>query len=194
VRAEPFPPVLARVAREAEVRARRGFPERYVPRGWHLNTCLINFYGKRLEAGRWVDSARVGEHRDFEPGPVASRSLGERALFQFVTSRRIGERDAPLLSQWLDDGSLQIFAGPLYKERTFHRVQRVDRRDGVSLPPALEDFRTRRVNFTFRYVSDADVVPFSALSPRPRGRVRGYVEELAERSEFFRRELDDANG
>jgi DNA oxidative demethylase len=190
VQAEPFPTVLARIARDAEERARRSFPERYVPRGWHLNTCLINFYGKRLEAGRWVDSARVGEHRDFEPGPVASLSIGERALFQFVTSRRIGERDAPLLSQWLDDGSLQVFAGPLYKERTFHRVQRVDRREGVSLPPALEDFRTRRVNFTFRYVPDQDVVPFSALSARPRARVEGYVRTLAERSEFFRHQLE----
>jgi DNA oxidative demethylase len=192
VRAEPFPPVLARIARDAETRARKAFPERYVPRGWHLNTCLINFYGKRLEAGRWVDSARVGEHRDFEPGPVASLSIGERALFQFVTSRRIGERDAPLLSQWLDDGSLQIFAGPLYKERTFHRVQRVDRRDGALLPPALDDFRTRRVNFTFRYVPDADVVPFGRLSPRPRARVEGYVRELGETSAFFRRELEGA--
>jgi DNA oxidative demethylase len=194
VRAEPFPPVLARIARDAETRARKAFPERYVPRGWHLNTCLINFYGKRLEAGRWVDSARVGEHRDFEPGPVASLSIGERALFQFVTSRRIGERDAPLLSQWLDDGSLQIFAGPLYKERTFHRVQRVDRRDGVLLPPALDDFRTRRVNFTFRYVPDADVVPFARLSPRPRARVEGYLRELGERSEFFRNELSVRHG
>jgi alkylated DNA repair protein (DNA oxidative demethylase) len=194
VRAEPFPPVLARIARDAEDRARRSFPERYVPRGWHLNTCLINFYGKRLEDGRWVDSARVGEHRDFEPGPVASLSIGERALFQFVTSRRIGERDAPLLSQWLDDGSLQIFAGPLYKERALHRVQRVDRRDGASLPPELPDFRTRRVNFTFRYVPDADVVPYRALSARPRGRVARYVKELAERSEFFRRALADRDG
>lgn len=192
VRAEPFPPVLARIARDAEARARRGFPERYVPRGWHLNTCLINFYGKRFEDGRWVDSARVGEHRDFEPGPVASLSLGERALFQFVTSRRIGERDAPLLSQWLDDGSLQLFAGPTYKDRTFHRVQRVDRRDGVSLPPELPDFRTRRVNFTFRYVPDADVIPFAALSARSREKVEPYVRELAERSPFFRRALDDA--
>jgi DNA oxidative demethylase len=193
VRAEPFPAVLARIARDAEARARRSFPERYVPRGWRLNTCLINFYGKRLEAGRWVDSARVGEHRDFEPGPVASLSIGERALFQFVTSRRIGERDAPLLSQWLDDGSLQIFAGPLYKDQAFHRVQRVDRRDGVLLPPELDDFRTRRVNFTFRYVPDEDVIPYSALSARPRARVERYVAELGERSEFFRRALAAAN-
>ncbi len=189
VRAEPFPPVLARIARDAEQRARRLFPERYVPPGFRLNTCLVNFYGRRLEEGRWVDSARVGEHRDFEPGPVASLSLGERALFQFVISRRIGQRDEPVLSQWLDDGSLQLFAGPAYKERTLHRVQRVDRRAGLELPPKLADFRTRRVNFTFRYVPDEHVVPLGRLSSRARAAIEEYVERLAVHSEFFRRAL-----
>jgi alkylated DNA repair dioxygenase AlkB len=178
--------VLQSVARDAERRARALFPSAYVPAGFRLNTCLVNFYGKRLEGDRWVDSARVGEHRDFERGPVASLSIGERALFQFVTSRRIGTRDEPLLSQWLDDGSLQLFAGPLYKERTFHRVQRVDRRVRVDLPPRLPDFRTRRVNFTFRFVPDEHVVPYASLSRTPRERVRRYVEELARSSEFFR--------
>jgi alkylated DNA repair dioxygenase AlkB len=193
VAAEPFPRVLAELARDMERRARRAFPPAYVPPGWRLNTCLVNFYGKRREGDRWVDSARVGEHRDFEPGPVASLSMGERALFQFVTSRRIGERDAPLLSQWLDDGSLQLFAGPLYKDRVFHRVQRVDRRDGFDLPPKLDDFRTRRVNFTFRFVPDEHVVPFANLSERARGRVARYMRELAERSPFFRAELARAS-
>ena len=55
-----------------------------MPKGWHLNTCLVNFYGDRQDGTRWVDVARVGDHRDFEPGPVASLSIGERALFQFV--------------------------------------------------------------------------------------------------------------
>jgi len=189
VRAEPFPPVLAGIARDIERRARQSFPAGYVPQGWRLNTCLVNFYGKRREGERWVDSARVGEHRDFEPGPVASLSIGERALFQFVTSRRVGERDSPLLSQWLDDGSLQLFAGPLFKERALHRVQRVDRRDGIELPPKLDDFRTRRVNFTFRFVPDEHVVPFAELSPLAKGRVHRYMEELAQHSPFFRAAL-----
>ena len=42
------------------------------------------------EGDRWVDVARVSEHRDFEPGPVASISLGERALFQFVRRGEFG--------------------------------------------------------------------------------------------------------
>jgi alkylated DNA repair dioxygenase AlkB len=189
VTAEPFPPVLAEIVRDVEARARRAFPREYVPQGWHLNTCLVNFYGDRLEAGRWVDSARVGEHRDFEPGPVASLSLGERALFQFVPRRRTGERAEPVLTQWLDDGSLQLFAGPLYKDRLLHRIQRVDERAGFVLPPAIEGFRTRRVNFTFRYVPDEHVIPFARLSERAQGDVRPYVEELARNSTFFARAL-----
>ena len=189
VAAEPFPRVLADIVRDVEARAKKAFPPEHVPRGWHLNTCLVNFYGDRLENGRWVDSARVGEHRDFEPGPVASLSLGERALFQFVPRRRPGERAEPLLTQWLDDGSLQLFAGPLYKDRVLHRIQRVDQRAGVRLPPFLDDFRTRRVNFTFRYVPDEHVRPFAELSPRAQADVRPYVSELASGSPFFARAL-----
>jgi hypothetical protein len=185
VAAEPFPPVLAGIVSDIEQRIRKAFPPAYVPRGFRLNTCLVNFYGDRREGERWVDSARVGEHRDFEPGPVASLSLGERALFQFVTSRRVGERSPPVLSRWLDDGALQLFAGPYYKERVFHRVQRVDRRDRHALPPALHDFRTRRVNFTFRFVPEEHVVPLARLSPRAQEDVLPYVRELAQSSEFF---------
>lgn len=189
VAAEPFPPVLARIVADIQARIRAKFPRSQLPPRYTLNTCLVNFYGSRYENGRWVDSARVGEHRDFEPGPVASLSIGERALFQFVTSR-IGERAEPLLSQWLDDGSLQIFGGPLYKDRALHRVQRVDRRAGYELPPSIDGFRTRRINFTFRYVPKEHVVPFERLRPSARNAVRGYVTELARRSAWFRRALE----
>jgi len=189
VAAEPFPPALAPLVRDIEARVRRAFPPGDVPPGWHLNTCLVNFYGDRLENGRWEDSARVGEHRDFEPGPVASLSLGERALFQFVPRRRGDERAEPVLTQWLDDGSLQLFAGVYFKERVLHRVTRVDRRAGANLPPLMDDFRTRRVNFTFRYVPDEHVIPFAELSSQAQGDVRPYVVELAKHSEFFARAL-----
>src|SRR6185436_3629189 len=72
VAAEPFPPVLARLIAIVERRVRSDFPEATVPRRWHLNTCLVNFYGDRIEGKKEIDAARVGEHRDFEPGPVAS--------------------------------------------------------------------------------------------------------------------------
>jgi alkylated DNA repair dioxygenase AlkB len=191
VAAEPFPPALARVARDVEARVRSGFPAGDVPADWRLNTCLVNFYGNRLEGERWVDAARVGEHRDFEPGPVASLSIGERALFQFV---RRGVAAAPVRIQWLDDGSLQVFAGPRWKDQLLHRVQRVDKRGGHDLPPAIEGFRTRRINFTFRYVPDPHTVPFARLGPAARDDVRGYVEELARRSPFFRAALEAERG
>jgi alkylated DNA repair protein (DNA oxidative demethylase) len=189
VAAEPFPPVLAGIVADIERRARRVFPREHIPERWHLNTCLVNFYGDRREGERWVDCARVGEHRDFEPGPVASLSIGERALFQFVARRKGDERPPPLLTQWLDDRSLQLFAGPFFKDRVLHRVQRVDHRAGITLPPAIEDFRSRRVNFTFRYVPDEHVVPFAELSARARADVEPYVRQLAISSPFFARAL-----
>jgi len=189
VKAEPFPGVLQRQVEKVEALARRMFRGPDMPTRWHLNTCLVNFYGSRLEDGRWVDTARVGEHKDFEPGPVASLSFGERALIQFVTSSRPGERDAVVLEQWLDDGALQLFGGARWKEQTFHRVQRVDTREGHLLAPEMPDFQTRRINLTFRYVPDEHVTPFAKLSAEAREDVRPYMEKLAEHSAFFRQEL-----
>ncbi len=189
VRAEPFPPVLASLVAEIERKVRAQFPRRDVPAGWHLNTCLINFYGERRTGDKWIDVARVGDHRDLEPGPVASLSLGERALFQFV---RRGQREAaPVQQQWLEDSSLQIFGGRRWKDELLHRVQRVDDRLGLSLGPPIRDFRTRRINLTLRYVPPVDIVPFSALAPGARDDVRDYVTTLAEHSPFFARALAD---
>jgi alkylated DNA repair protein (DNA oxidative demethylase) len=191
VRAEPFPPVLARLVAVIERRVRGGFPQQAVPRRWHLNTCLINFYGDRLEGGKEIDAARVGEHRDFEPGPVASLSIGDRARFQFV--RRGDTYDAPpVRTQWLEDNSLQIFGGPRWKDDLLHRVQRVEDKHDLHLPPAIEGFRTRRVNFTLRYVPDEHVVAYAKLSPGTRDDVRDYVATLAKSSAFFARELAQA--
>lgn len=189
VAAEPFPPVLARLVGAIERRVRSGFPPPQVPRGWHLNTCLVNFYGERLEGGKAIDVARVGEHRDFEPGPVASISLGERARFQFV--RRGAEPSAPpVRTQWLEDRSLQIFGGPRWKDDLLHRVQRVDDKQKLDLPPKIAGFRTRRVNFTFRYVPDEHVVPFSRLPALARDDVREYVTLLAKSSSFWANALE----
>jgi DNA oxidative demethylase len=183
VAAEPFPPVLARLVARIERRVHGGFPPHAVPRRWRLNTCLVNFYGDRIDGDRVVDAARVGDHRDFEPGPVGSLSLGERARFQFV---RRGARDAPpVRTEWLDDGSLQVFGGPRWKDDLLHRVQRVEDKHGLDLPPAIAGFRTRRVNFTFRYVPDEHVVAFADLPAGARDDVRGYVATLAGSSAFF---------
>ena len=117
--------------------------------------------------------------------PVASVSLGERALFQFVASSRPGQRDAVVTQQWLDDGSLQIFGGQRFKEQLFHRVQRVDHRGGHRFTLQVADFETRRVNFTFRYVPDQHIVPLRALPASDREDVLGYAQTLAQHSPFF---------
>jgi DNA oxidative demethylase len=190
VEAEPFPPVLARLVAAIERRVRTGFPQNVVPRGWRLNTCLVNFYGNRADGDRWVDAARVGEHRDFEPGPVASLSLGERARFQFVRRGFAEGRDAPpVRTQWLEDGSLQVFGGPRWKDDLLHRVQRVDNKLALDLPPQISGFRTRRVNFTFRYVPDEHVTPYAQLPAVARDDVRDYLAELAKHSSFFAKAL-----
>jgi alkylated DNA repair protein (DNA oxidative demethylase) len=189
VRAEPFPPVLRRLVDKIERTVRQMFRGDDLPPGWHFNTCLVNFYGNRIENGKPLDCARVGEHKDLEPGPVASISLGERALFQFVESRGHGAKSAVVVEQWLDDGSLQIFGGQRWKSDLFHRVQRVDGRGGENFPIAVEDFETRRINFTFRYVPDEHIVPFRRLATAAREDVREYVEQLAEHSPFFAGEL-----
>jgi hypothetical protein len=174
--------VLARQVATIERCVRTEFPPAVVPRRWHLNTCLVNFYGSRTEGDRPIDAARVGEHRDFEPGPVASLSIGERARFQFV---RRGSTGAPVRTQWLEDNSLQIFGGPRWKDDLLHRVQRVDDKHHLDLPPRIAGFRTRRVNFTFRYVPDEHVTPFSKLPAGARDDVREYVATLAKGSPFF---------
>jgi hypothetical protein len=179
--------VLAKLVAIVERRVRGQFPAPTVPHRWHLNTCLVNFYGDRLEGGKEVDAARVGEHRDFEPGPVASISLGERARFQFVRRGATGATP-PVRTQWLEDNSLQIFGGPFWKDDLLHRVQRVDDKHALDLPPKLEGFRTRRVNFTFRYVPDEHVVPFAKLTQTARDDIREYVSTLAKHSAFWANE------
>ena len=169
----------------AEKKVKEIYSQRDIPPGWELNTCLINYYGKKFENGKWVDGARVGEHKDFEPGPVASLSLGERAMFQFVSSVSRSSPAKVVFQQWLEDGSIQIFGGRRWKEELFHRVQRVDKKMGVELPIEIEDFKVRRINFTFRYVPKKDWVKFKDLPNGLKEDVTPYVEELARYSSFF---------
>ncbi|MGE0634186.1 MAG: alpha-ketoglutarate-dependent dioxygenase AlkB, partial [Pseudobdellovibrionaceae bacterium] len=189
VEAEPFPHCLQYLVQQMEDIVRETFETRDIPRGWHLNTCLINYYGHKIEGDKKIDTARVGEHRDFEPGPVASLSLGERAFFQFVSSRKIGSRDSVAFEQWLDDSSLQIFGGHRFKSELFHRVQRVEKKNNSVWRFNVADFETRRINFTFRYVPDEHVIAYSQLPSEKAEDIRPYLQKLAEKSEFFKMAL-----
>ncbi len=183
VAAEPFPPALKRLSEDIERRVRKSFPAADVPRDWTLNTCLVNFYGHRRQGERWEDAARVGDHMDREPGPVASLSFGERARLQFV--RRGRESLPPVKTEWLEDSALQVFGGPLWKDSLLHRVQRVEDKGRLDLAPSIPDFRTRRINLTLRYVPVEDIVPLERLSPTAREDVLEYVTQLAQRSPFW---------
>ncbi|MBX3034701.1 MAG: alpha-ketoglutarate-dependent dioxygenase AlkB, partial [Bdellovibrionaceae bacterium] len=121
-------------------------------------------------------------------GPVVSLSLGEKALFQFVKSDGAKEASRVIVQQWLEDGDLQIFGGYRFKKQLFHRVQRVQKGSAVFRLP-VENFETRRINFTFRYVPDEHILPWTKLPAAAREDTRAYVDELARNSEFFRRAL-----
>lgn len=182
VAAEPFPSVFAKLVARMTKAIHAQFHPADIPAKWHFNTCLINFYGERHEEDKWQDAARVGDHRDFEPGPVGSISLGARAFFQFVPR---GRRDAaPVMNQWIDGRSFMAFGGSLYKDQLLHRVQRVER-SATYWPPAISGFRTRRVNFTFRYVPDEHIVPFADLAAGAKADVLPYMQLLARHSPFF---------
>nr|BFD61927.1 hypothetical protein BdHM001_06080 [Bdellovibrio sp. HM001] len=191
VTAEGYPPILEYLIQKIEALIHDTYAPRDIPRGWHLNTCLINYYGDQIgEDGKKNDCARVGEHKDFEPGPVASISFGERAFFQFVSSQGTESKSNVVFQQWLEDSSLQIFGGDKYKKHLFHRVQRVDRKENHIFPlNEIDNFETRRINFTFRYVPDEHVTPFYRLSAEAQEDVRGYMTKLAEHSEFFKEQL-----
>lgn len=186
VKAEPYPKILQEVVDRIEFIAKKRFPKSFIPPKWKLNTCLINFYGSKLEEGKWVDRARVGEHKDFEPGPVGSMSFGDRAFFQFVNGKSTMGDENVVLSQWLEDSSLQIFSGEKWKEKVFHRVQRVEDKKKEKLGPTIEGFQTRRINFTFRYVPEEHIYPYQALPSKLQQDIRPYVLKLGESSPFWR--------
>jgi len=68
----------------------------------------------------------------------------------------------------------------------FHRVQRVDKKDGDLFDGFnTPDFETRRLNFTFRYVPREHIQPLSRFPLELQQDVRPYVEELSKHSAFF---------
>lgn len=189
IHAEGYPPSLKKIIETIETITKMHFKRSEVPKGWKLNTCLINFYGTSIdEKGKKLDTARVGDHKDFELGPVASVSFGERAFFQFVMGKKDLKNNV-LFEQWLEDSSLQIFAGDLYKEKAFHRVQRVENKLKAIFPLNVENFETRRINFTFRYVPAEHIIDYKDLPAPQKSDITSYMEKLAENSDHFKRAL-----
>ncbi|MFZ3230768.1 MAG: alpha-ketoglutarate-dependent dioxygenase AlkB [Pseudobdellovibrio sp.] len=199
VEAEGYPSVLKKIVAEVESEIRQSFSPKDIPDKWHLNTCLINFYGNKLitdasGSAKKMDCARVGEHKDFEPGPVASISFGERAFFQFVKSDGKQQQSQMVLQQWLEDSSLQIFGSDKFKKNLFHRVQRVEDKQNLSetLFANLKttSFETRRINFTFRYVPNEHVFSLNELPQNLQTDLNSYVSQLATHSSFWKEQLE----
>lgn len=196
IHSEPYPDFLRKIVENIEALVHKELDERDIPRGWHLNTCLINYYGSQpLGPGseKTEDRARVGEHKDFEPGPVASISFGERALFQFVRSEGKHHKSDVVLQQWLEDCSLQVFGGDKFKKHLFHRVQRVEDKRNEVFDVNTNDFQTRRINLTFRFVPPEHIVDFHKLPAPQKEDALEYVQALAQKSNFFQHALSEAN-
>lgn len=192
VEAENYPVILKNIIKKIEETARRIYKGKDLPKDWELNTCLINFYGDKIIDGKKVDTARVGEHKDFEPGPVASLSLGDRAMFQFVRGSQKTTQNV-VMEQWLDDSSLQIFGTDKWKTQYFHRVQRVDKKRQEKFSLNTDHFETRRINFTFRYVPRAHIIPFKNFPTELKADIFPYVEQLSSRSPFFKQIITEDN-
>ncbi|MFN3455794.1 MAG: alpha-ketoglutarate-dependent dioxygenase AlkB [Pseudobdellovibrio sp.] len=196
VEAESYPPVLQKIVHKIEQMVHENFSEKDIPNGWHLNTCLINFYGDKIihdessDKIKKIDVARVGEHKDFEPGPVGSISFGEKALFQFVKSASKSQKSDVVLQQWLEDSSLQIFGGDKFKKQLFHRVQRVENKGVVFKNMKTTHFETRRINFTFRYVPNEHIKSFSELPENLQHDIKPYVTDLSMHSKFWKKQLN----
>lgn len=190
VKGEDYPPVLKKLLATIEGITKTHFKKNEVPKDWKLNTCLINFYGSSIDpvTGKKSDTARVGDHKDFELGPVASISFGERAFFQFVLGKKDLKNNV-LFEQWLDDCSLQIFGGELYKDKAFHRVQRVENKLKNPFALNVEHFETRRINFTFRYVPKEHIIEYKQLPLELQSDVSQYMEQLATHSKHFAQAL-----
>lgn len=189
IAAEEFPACIRKVANLIESKVRSDFDPRDIPRGWELNTCLINFYGNQFIDGKKQDCARVGEHKDFEPGPVGSVSFGEKALFQFVESPNKSSKSKVVLQQWLEDSSVQIFAGEKFKRKLFHRVQRVEEKGFLFKDAKTGSFETRRINLTFRYVPREHFISVKNLPEDLQKNIYDYVHELSKHSSFWKDQL-----
>lgn len=185
VTAEPFPWFVQQKVDHMENLIRNKFPPTFIPKHWKLNTLLINYYGSLIEDDKKIDQARLGEHKDHEPGPVASVSFGAKTMFQFVSSAHRQASSQVAFQQWLEDNSFLAFAGDRFKNKLFHRVQRVDRKSPREFKCQIPNYEVRRINLTFRYVPEDCFVDYPHLPENLKIEIDPYINELAQHSDFF---------
>ncbi len=182
LRAEPIPAVMQNVLERLQPTLAGHGRADTLP-----NTGLVNYYGRQINDGPPRDLARLGMHRDLEPGPVVVMSVGQPALFEVGDPARGAVPEASL---WLRNRSIAIFSGPVFKERLYHRVARVRYGKDPALTCRVQDFELRRLSISFRYVPQEHIHDLTTLSASARAKVLPYVETLAQSSQHFRDQLE----
>ncbi len=94
-----------------------------------------------------------------------------------------------VLTQWLEDSSLQIFGGEKWKSKVFHRVQRVEDKRKEHLGPKIDGFNTRRINFTFRYVPEEHILTLKDLPQNLQSDISPYIQTLSKSSAYYKKLL-----
>ena len=176
VTAEPFPPVLAKLVERHRGDRPPACSRPDMPAGWHAQHLPGELLRRALEGERWVDTARVGEHQDFEPGPRRlALARGARAL----PVRRQSPAAASATAWSRSSGSMTARCRSLAEisgsASTFHRVQRVDHRAGFALRACRSGLRDAAGELHVPRSSRDGTSSRSRSSPSRRARdVEGY--------------------
>lgn len=191
LRAEAFPEVMEAILERLRptLRAHADDEGRAEGRDGVPNSCLINYYGRQLGEGPPRDYARLRMHQDREPGPVVILAIGQPGLLEFIDPDR---SEDPELSVWTRHRSVTVISGPEFKDRLYHRVTKVRTGSIPTINTQLSNFDVRRISVSFRYVPEDLISDFDGLTEGSRDQVRGYVEELAQHSPHFQRQLSRA--
>ena len=76
-----------------------------------------------------------------------------------------------------------------FKKKYFHRVQRVEDKGNFSFNNHLDNYKTRRINLTFRYVPEEYIYPLKDFPPEKIHDIAPYLDKLAEFSLFWKNEI-----
>lgn len=191
LRAEPFPPVMRQILERLKPVVEGSHTDEMLdstnrsPTSVLPNTCLINYYGRKVGEGVPVDCARLRMHRDGEPGPVIMFNIGQAGLLEFLDPEI---SDLPELSVWTRHRSVTIISGPDFKDRLYHRVSQVRTGAEPAMHCRLKNFQLRRVSVSFRHVPGELIEDYKTLPSENRQKIQGYVEELSRHSAHFRKQ------
>ena len=152
------------------------------------NTCLINYYGRKVGQGVPIDVARLKMHRDHEPGPVIMFCIGQPGLLEF-TDPDLQSPEQTVLSLWTRHRSICILSGPEFKDRLYHQIRSVRTGDIPHMPSPLPHFELRRVSVSFRHVPSEAIHEYSSLPKNKQEMISDYMNTLAQSSDHFAQQI-----